>query len=200
MGKNTAGLSDVLFSKVRQRILVLFFNHPNSDFHTNEIIRLTDSGTGAVQRELATLSKSGIILVRQLGNQKRYQVNQKSPIYNELSSIVSKTFGIAENLRKILEPLTSSIYFAFIYGSVAKQEDRASSDIDILIIGDVNYGDIYSAFEKVENKIQRKINPTCYSSTDWKRKIKNNNHFIKKVMTQEKIMLLGSESELEEFR
>src|SRR3989338_1446946 len=140
MKKEHISLSDTLFSKVRQRVLALFFNHPDRDFHTNEIIRLTNSGTGAVQRELATLSKTGIILVKQLGNQKRYHVNHSAPIFHELLNIVSKTFGLTDHLREILEPLTATISFAFIYGSIAKQADTASSDIDIMVIGNISYG------------------------------------------------------------
>src|SRR3990167_7780454 len=114
MPRDAVSLSDALFSKVRQRVLALFFNHPNEDFHTNEIIRLTHSGTGAVQRELASLSKTGIIIVKQLGNQKRYQVNQSAPIFTELSSIVSKTFGIADQLHHALKSIIKNIKIAFI--------------------------------------------------------------------------------------
>ena len=110
-------ISDALFSKVRQRVLGLLYGQPDSDFHTNEIIRLTDSGTGAVQRELESLTGAGSIIVKQVGNQKRYQANRDTPFFVELRSIVLKTFGLADVLRKTLKPIAKQIHLAFIYGS-----------------------------------------------------------------------------------
>ena len=194
MKQNKISLSDSLFSKVRQRVLALFYNHPESDFHTNEVIRLTESGTGAVQRELATLTATGIILVKDVGNQKRYQVNQTAPIYSELHGIVTKTFGLADRLRQALKPLAVSIDIAFIFGSIAKNEDTARSDVDIMLIGKkISYAEIYLLLEHVEQQLGRKINPTCYALSDWQRKSRSENHFIKKITQQEKIFLIGSE-------
>lgn len=199
MKQNKISLSDSLFSKVRQRVLALFYNHPESDFHTNEIIRLTESGTGAVQRELATLTASGIILVKTVGNQKRYTVNQSAPIYSELQGIVTKTFGLGDRLRQALQPIASSIDIAFIYGSIAKHKDTARSDIDLMLIGkQISYAEIYPILEQVEQQIGRKINPTCYTPSEWMRKLNSENHFIKKMMEQEKIFLIGSEDELKQ--
>lgn len=194
MKHDKVSLSDSLFSKVRQRVLALFYNHPDSDFHTNEVIRLTESGTGAVQRELATLTAIGLILVKDVGNQKRYQVNQSAPIYSELHGIVTKTFGLADRLRQALQPLVPSIDIAFIFGSVAKHEDTARSDIDLMLIGkNISYAEIYPLLEQAEQQLGRKINPTCYDLTDWQRKSRSENHFIKKITQQEKIFLIGSE-------
>jgi predicted nucleotidyltransferase len=200
MKKKKISLCDSLFSKVRQRVLALFYNHPDRDFHTNEVIRLTESGTGAVQRELASLTATGIILSKDVGNQKRYQVNKSAPIYPELLGIVTKTFGLANHLKQALNPLASNIEIAFIFGSIAKREDTARSDIDILIIGtNISYSDIYKLTEHAEQQLGRKINPTCYSLSDWQRKARSENHFIKKITQQEKIFLIGSEDELNQL-
>jgi predicted nucleotidyltransferase len=196
MDQYKTSLSDSLFSKVRQRVLTLFYNHPDSDFHTNEIIRLTESGTGAVQRELRTLTATGIILVKNVGNQKRYQVNQTAPIYSELQGIVTKTFGLADRLRQALKPLAENIDIAFIFGSIAKNEDTARSDIDVMLIGKtISYTDIYLLLEHIEQTLSRKINPTCYTVSDWQKKFRAENHFIKKIIQQDKIFLIGSEDE-----
>src|SRR3990167_8959929 len=98
-------LSDALFSKVRQRVLGLLYSQPDLDFHTNEIIRLTHSGTGAVLRELESLTTAGLVIVKQVGNQKRYQANRNTPFFAELRSIILKTFGLADVLRKTLKPI-----------------------------------------------------------------------------------------------
>ena len=198
MKNQNISISDSLFSKVRQRVLALFYNHPDNDFHTNEIIRLTASGNGAVQRELAALVSSGIILVKQIGNQKRYQVNQSAPIYHELHGIVTKTFGLGDNLRKAFQSLSSKIDIAFIYGSVANQTDTARSDIDIMFVSNkISYAEIFKFLEKIEKQLGRKINPTCYTPDEWQLKRKTSNHFIKNVAQKQKIFLIGTEDDLE---
>lgn len=194
-------ISDALFSKVRQRVLGLLYGQPDSDFHTNEIIRLTDSGTGAVQRELESLTSSGLVIVKRVGNQKRYQANRDTPFFAELRSLVLKTFGLADVLRETLKPIAKQIHIAFIYGSIAKQEDTANSDIDLMIIGEnLTYADMFQLLEKAEAQLGRKINPTFYSPSEWLRKIKDGNDFVKKILKHPKILLIGTEDELGKLR
>lgn len=194
-------ISDALFSKVQQRVLGLLFGQPNVDFYTNEIIRSADSGSGAVQRELERLTSAGLIIVKKVGNQKRYQANRNSPLFAELRSIVLKTFGLAEILRKALKPITKKIDFAFIYGSIAKQEDTATSDIDLMLIGNnITYADIFESLKKVESQLGRKINPTFYTVSDWVKKFNEDNNFLLKVIKNPKIFLKGNADELAELR
>lgn len=197
MTKKKINISDALFSKVRQRVLGLLYGRPDSDFHTNEIIRLTDSGTGAVQRELENLASAHLVIVKQVGNQKRYQANRDTPFFSELRSIILKTFGLTDVLKNSLKPIAKQIEIAFIYGSIAKKEDTATSDIDLMIIGkDLTYADVFQLLEEAEKQIGRKVNPTFYSPTEWVRKNKDGNNFVTKVMRHPKIFLIGTESEL----
>lgn len=190
-------LSNVLFSKARQSLLALLYGQPDRSFHTNEIIRLTDSGTGAIQRELDKLSAVGLITVEAIGNQKHYTANRMSPLFSELRSIVIKTFGLADVLQKALSPITSQVYSAFIYGSIAKQEDTVHSDIDLMLISDnLTYADLFKLLEEAQTKLGRSIHPTFYSLKEWKRKKMANNHFVNQVLTQPKIFLIGTEDEL----
>jgi predicted nucleotidyltransferase len=193
-------ISNVLFSKVRQKVLALLYGQPNKTFHTNEIIRLADSGTGSVQRELEKLTEVGLISMQNIGNQKHYKANEHSPLFIELHSIVLKTFGLADVLRKALAPIASRINIVFIYGSIAKQEDTSISDIDLMVIGyDVTYADLFELLEETQLRLSRKINPTFYTSSEWSKKIQSNNHFLMKVMEQPKIFLIGSDDELNKF-
>lgn len=197
MMRKKISISDALFSKVRQRVLGILYGQPNSDFHTNEIIRLTDSGTGAVQRELESLTAAGLVIVKQIGNQKRYQANQNTAFFAELRSLVLKTFGLTDVLREMLKPIEKQIHTAFIYGSVAKQEDTANSDIDLMIIGEnLTYADMFQLLEKTETKLGRKINPTFYSFHEWLRKNNKGNHFVIKILKQPKLFLIGTENDL----
>src|SRR5579863_352586 len=163
MSINHLSVSSVLFSKVQQQVLGLLYGHPNSDFYTNEIIRFTQSGTGAVQRELARLVASGLVTVKQVGNQKRYQANQNTPFFSELRSLIQKTFGLADVLKEALMPFIKQIEFAFIYGSIAKKEDKADSDIDLMIISQqLTYSEIFQCLVVAEEKLGRKISPVLY--------------------------------------
>src|ERR1700710_303208 len=129
-------LSNALFSKVQQRVLALIFGQPERSFYTSEIMRKVQSGTGAVERELSRLQRSGLVSVEHIGNQKHYRANHSSPIFAELQSLVIKTVALTEPLRKALEPFSGEITAAFVYGSVAKGTDTASSDIDVMVVGD----------------------------------------------------------------
>lgn len=197
MGIKSIGLADVLFSKVQQRVLALFFANPDRTYYTNEIIRLSHSGTGAVLREMEKLASANLITMEQVGNQKLYRVNQTSPIFSELRSLVQKTFGIADVLKEMLIPLAPRIQVAFIYGSIAKGEDKASSDIDLMIISDdLDYSELYLLLETAPNRLGRQVNPTCYNQAEWIKKYKSGNNFVTQVMKQPKIFIIGTEDEL----
>jgi len=190
-----------LFTKTQQRLLGLFYCHPDTSFYTNEIIRLTAAGTGATQRELAKFTVAGYISVKQIGNQKHYQANRSMPFFEELRSIILKTFGLANLISETLEPVKDKIHFAFIYGSIAKQEDTANSDIDLMIIGDkLTYAECFKLLEKTEAQLGRKINPTFYSLSDWIKKHKQANHFVVQTYQQPKIFIKGNEDELAKLR
>ena len=109
-----------MFPKVRQRVLAVLFGNPARSFYANEVIALAQSGTGAVQRELAALSEAGLLTVTRQGNQKHYQANAEAPVFAELRGLVLKTMGLADVLRAALAPLSPQIELAFVYGSVAK--------------------------------------------------------------------------------
>lgn len=189
-----------LFPKVRQRVLQLLYGKPDQLFYTNEIIRLTDSGTGAVQRELAKLSGMSLIKSEVFGNQKRYQADQSSPLFVDLRNIILKTFGLSDTLREALTPLAMQIQFAFIYGSIASGQDTAKSDIDLMIISDtLTYAEIFPLLEKPQKQLERQINPTFYSEEDWVKKYKSKNNFVLQVVQKPKIFLIGIESEFKKY-
>lgn len=191
-------LSNALFSKVQQRVLALLFGHPNRSFYASEIVRSANSGTGAVQRELSRLQRSGLVSVERVGNQKHYRANRASPIFAELQSLVIKTVALTEPLRESLEPYSDKIKTAFVYGSVAKATDTADSDIDLMVIGDdLSYSELYDASHKVENTLHRKVNPIFLSPKDWQRKASEKGSFVSRIRAQPKIFVLGSESDLQ---
>lgn len=190
-------IADALFSKTQQQVLGLLYGSPNRDFYTNEIIKLSQSGTGAVQRELIKLANAGIITMKEMGNQKRYQANSDMPFYDELRSIIIKTFGLVDVLRAALVSFGDKIEVAFVYGSVARNEDVATSDIDVMMITDtLSYSDFFKNISKVEESLKRKVNPIFYTKGEWVRKVNEKNHFLVQLIKQEKLFLIGSENGL----
>jgi len=150
-----------------------------------------------VQRELAGLSQAGLLTVSKQGNQKHYQANAASPVFAELRGLVLKTVGLADVLRAALEPLAGQIGAAFVYGSVARQQDTAHSDIDVMIVSPtLGYADVFGALESASTTLLRKVNPTLYSAADVAKRIQNDNAFVTRVSQQPKIWLIGSEEQL----
>src|SRR4030081_1991936 len=197
MDMETISLSNALFSKVQQRVLALIFGQPERSFYASEIMRNVRSGTGAVERELSRLQRSGIVSVERIGNQKHYRANRQSPIFAELRSLVIKTVAFAEPLKKSIEPFADKIKAAFVYGSVAKGTDTARSDIDLMVIGDeLDYSELYAALQNLEDALRRKVSPTFLSLKDWRRKASEKGSFISKVKVLPKIFVFGSEKDL----
>lgn len=197
MNRKKSNLSFALFPKIRQRVLGLLYGKPDQAFYTNEIIRLSHSGSGAIQRELAKLSAAELILSELSGNQKKYRANQQSPLFSDLRNIILKTFGLGDTLKAALTPVSNQIQFAFIYGSIASGKDTAKSDIDLMIISDtLSYAEIFQLLEKPQKKLGRQINPTFYSQDEWIKKHKNKNHFVMQVIKKPKIFLIGKQDEL----
>jgi predicted nucleotidyltransferase len=191
------GLADALFPRVRQRVLALLFGNPNRSFFSNEVVALAQSGTGAVQRELASLSQAGLLTVTSRGNQKHYRANKAAPVFKELHGLILKTSGLVDILRSALAPLASQIEAAFVYGSVAKRTDTASSDVDVMIVSDtLGYADVFSALESTTGRLGRTVNPTLYSRAEFDKRIKQNNAFATRVLKQDKIWLIGSDEAL----
>ena len=193
---DASALADALFPKVRQRVLAVLFGAPDRSFYANEVIALAQSGTGAVQRELAGLSEAGLLTVSKQGNQKHYQANASAPVFAELRGLVLKTMGLADALRTALAPLAGQIDAAFIYGSVARQQDTAHSDVDVLIISNsLGYGEVFGTLETATVSLGRKVNPTLYTPADWSKRMSSDNAFVSRVWQQPKIWLIGSEME-----
>ncbi len=191
------GIADALFSKGRQRVLGVLFGNPGRSFYANEVITLAGSGTGAVQRELIRLEATGLVTVTRAGKQKHYQANAAAPVFEELRGLVLKTSGLADVLRAALAPLIGQISAAFVYGSVAKKQDTAKSDIDLMVVSDsLTYADLFATLEDSTSRLGRKVNPTVYSPQELAKRRKQGNAFVTRVLAQPKIWLIGGERDI----
>ena len=191
----TAGvqsLADALFTATQQRLLGLLFGQPERSFFVTELIDLADVGRGSVQRELARLARSELVLIERHGNQKHYRANPDSPVFKQLCSIVSKTLGIEEKLRSALEPLRARMSLALIYGSVARHADRASSDIDLLVVSDdLTLEDLYANLSSAEQRLGRQVNPTLYTRNEFHKPRSEHNGFLDRVLAGPTMVLAG---------
>jgi uncharacterized protein len=192
----TGGLSTLLFGRTRTAVLSLLYSHLDESFYVRQMMRETGAGQGAVQRELQTLANTGLILRKKIGNQVFYQANRESPVFSEIRGLIQKTSGVGEVLRAALSPLRSQITVAFVYGSIASQTEKAQSDVDVMVIGGADFGDVVAKLSSAEKTLRREINPAVYTVAEWKSKLSRGNHFLQSVMKTEKVFVFGSPDEL----
>ncbi|MGA2251010.1 nucleotidyltransferase domain-containing protein [Terracidiphilus sp.] len=196
MRTNSKSLGDLLFGQTRGRVLALLYGMPDQTFFVRQIAREIGTSVGSVQRELETLSKVGLLNRTTIGRQVFYQANIHHPAFAELRSLIAKTSGIFHQLHSALALLAPQITFAFVYGSIARGDEDAGSDVDLMIVGNVTLDDVLTPLAPVENAIARPINPTVYSLKEFKARVKDGNHFLTSVLRGEKMLLIGDEDEL----
>ncbi len=191
-----SSIADALFGATQQRVLGLLFGQPNRSFFATELMSLAQSGRGAVQRELQKLESSRLLTVQRKGNQKHYQANPESPVFNELCSIVRKTIGLREPLRTALALIEDQIQLGLLYGSTAKGTDTAKSDIDILIVSDkLTLEDAINTFNPVEKLLDRRINCTIYTPREFNERRRSKNPFISRMLEGPHDILIGQLSD-----
>jgi uncharacterized protein len=196
MSTGNSSFANVLFGRTRSAVLALLYGHADQSFYTRQIAREAGASVGAVQRELGNLSRVGLVVRNSVGNLVFYQANRGAPVFAEMRALVNKTVGVFHALRSALEALSKRIVVAFVYGSVARGDETATSDIDLMVVGDAKLDDVLSRLSEVEKTIGRPINPTVYSVAEFKSKVVNGNHFVNAVLKGKKVFLLGDEDEL----
>jgi predicted nucleotidyltransferase len=197
LGPAADAIGAALFGATRQGVLRTLFGHAERRFYQRQLIRMLGQGTGAVQRELVTLTQAGIVVRTVEGNQTYFQANPDSPVFAELRSLIRKTFGVAAVLQSALRPLAGTIRAAFIYGSVAVGREKAGSDIDVMVVGDrISLDDVVAAFADAQDAIGRVVNPAVYPTAEFCRKLTAGQHFLSSVIGGPKVFLIGNESEL----
>lgn len=184
-----------LFGHTRSSLLAMIYGHSEDSFYLRQLIRAIGSGHGALQRELKALTALGLIVRRPQGNQVLYQANTRSPIFAEIRSLIAKTVGVREQLHSALLPLGAGIQVAFVFGSVARQDQRANSDIDLLVLGEVPFSEVVSALGEAQRLLGREINPSVFPIPEFQRKIAAGNHFLRSLMNEKKLFVIGTEDE-----
>jgi len=193
----TPSIGSALFGKTRLSVLTLLYGQGHRSFYLTEIVRLTGAGRGAVQRELARLTRAGLLTRAEEGQQVYFRANENTPVFNEIRGLIRKTSGIVEVLRAALDPVADRIEAAVVYGSIARSEETATSDIDLLVIGDISLFDIVSATAHVRDALGRDLNPTVFSPSEFTRRTQAQDYFLANVLASPKLHLIGDVDELE---
>jgi len=183
-------ISRLFKSKTRKELFRLYFTNPDQEYYLRELERLLHIPVSMVRKELTRLEAEGIFISHKKGNSIYYLLNQSYPLYEELKSIVFKTIGIQGLLRESLGKM-KGIELAFIYGSFAKREESAQSDIDLLVVGTPDDAGLTREIGKLEKKLKREINYTLFKKAEFKQKIKEKNSFVTDLLHNSKIVLIG---------
>ena len=185
-----------LFGRTRGQILSLLFGHPDESFYLRQIVRLTSVGLGAAQRELTYLCQAGMLQRKVQGRQVYFQADRQSPVFTDLQGLVLKTVGVAGVLTRALALFENRVEAAFLFGSLTKGSFDSRSDIDVMVIGDVSFGETVAALTSAQEELMREINPVVFPSDEFRQKVARGDHFLITVLREPKIFLMGSEHEL----
>lgn len=197
--KSSPSLADALFGKTKKRAIGIIFARPEKSWHLRELARLADVSPTMLSKEMDLLSAAGIIIDEKDGNRRRLRANTECPIFQELRGIALKTTGLGDVLRECLASV-DGIDSAFIFGSVAQGVERADSDVDVCVIGNISYERLLSALSAAEKTIVRTINPVLYKEKEIGDKIAQGNPFVMKMLSSKRIPLIGDGyGELAEF-
>ncbi|HOX06737.1 MAG TPA: nucleotidyltransferase domain-containing protein [Planctomycetota bacterium] len=189
-------LDKLLGSKLRARVIGWFYTHPDERYFVRQLTALLGEDSTNLSRELARLADLGVLTREEEGRQKYYRANPQCAVFSELRSMAVKTFGVGDILSAALAPLADHIRAAFIYGSFARGEEQARSDVDVMIVGDATFGDVVEALHPVQEKLGREVNPTVYPEAEFREKLAAGHHFLTSVFSAPKIFLRGDERDL----
>lgn len=188
-------LAALLFGSHRRAVLARLLLRPEDSPHLRELARETGKPAGTLLRELNALAEAGVLERRRVGNQVQFRANPACPIYEELRSILKKTVGIADVLRQALAPLVPRIRAAFVYGSIARGDERAGSDLDLMVIGEVKFAEVVAALAPAQETLRREVNPSVYPALEFRRKAAGE-PFLRRVLEERKIFIIGGEDDL----
>ena len=190
-------LSDTLFGRTRGAVLSVLYGHVGESFYLRQLARLTGKSLGPVQREVRQLVDAGLVTRRIEATLTLYSANQDSPVFAEIKSVITKTIGMHDVLNSALEELRRKINLAFVYGSVARSGETARSDVDLMVVGKVDFSTVVSNVAKAQKALNREINPTVYSVKEFQSKLRGN--FLKNVLAEKKLFIIGDENVLRQL-
>jgi len=187
-------LPEILSSRVRAEIFRILFSDAGTELHAREIQRRSGMSIAAVQEELKKLERLGLINLRRSGNRVYYRSNQEHPLYSDIHNLVLKTSGLADLFKEALKD--QKIRIAFIFGSIADGKEKAGSDVDLIVIGDLGLRELSGLLSGLADKIGREINPHVFSPDEFSQRICQKDPFLSRVISSSKLFIKGSEDDI----
>jgi predicted nucleotidyltransferase len=194
-GAGFATLERLLGSKGRARLLAIFATHPTEEFYAQRLTAMARLAETSVRYELPRLERLGLLISRREGREKHYRINDRHPLFPELKQMVYKTIGLGEALREAIGGV-AGVNAAFIYGSVAKGDERPTSDIDLFVLGKPDQTQLATALREAEGRLRREINLVIMGEEEWQRRRKSKESFAVELLRSPKIFLEGDEQSL----
>ena len=194
--ERTSPVIDVLLPKTKQHLLSALLLQPHRSWYLSELARHLRVPPSSLQRELAQFAGAGIVVKRQDGNRVYFQADRTCPVFQDLSKLLTKTVGLADVVREVLMPFRDRIDLAFIYGSIAAGEERSSSDVDLMLVGNATLADLAVPFRALEAQLGRTVNPMVYTSRELVKRISKKNHFLASVLGTEPLFIFGTTDDL----
>ncbi len=192
---STNELASALFSRTRAGILAVLALAPEQELHVREVARRSGLDPSGVMRELRLLERHGILAARRVGRQKLYRMNLDSPVYAELTSILRKSAGLADQIRTALRPLEEQIELAYIYGSMASGKIHPHSDVDLMVVGTASSMELAGALDATSRALRREVHASVYSHAEYWRKVGLGRGFPFTAHSGPKILVLGKANE-----
>jgi predicted nucleotidyltransferase len=188
-----------LFPQVRQGLLAATLTQPSKWWYLSELADRLGTTPSSLQRELSSLVASGILTHRREGTRAYFKAETRSPVFRELQRLFEKTTGMIPIMERILQQLGSKIQCAFVYGSVARNREHATSDVDLMVIGKAGLADLSPVLRRAEQRLGREVNATVYSPEEFREKVLSHDHFLTTVLKGRKHFLRGGQSDLDEI-
>jgi predicted nucleotidyltransferase len=190
-----SSIAHFLLGQTRSSVLGTLLLHPESSLHVRELARLTGASPGSLHRDLRAMTALGLLLRQEVGRQVHYRANTQSPVFDELAGLLRKTAGLVDVLRDALAPVADQIDYAFVYGSMASGAEHALSDVDVMVVGKIGFGDAVQALSAAQDKLRREVNPTVLTPAQVARKLKEKNSFVAQVWAKPRLWIIGGDED-----
>lgn len=194
-----AELSDFILSKVRVKLLEVFFQKPKEMWYVRELTRLTDEEINAVRRELGRMHDVGLLKSEERGNRLYYMLNHQYEFFPELLTLVAKSTGLGRELKRNRRKLGDIKYIMFS-GPFAKQGKRLHTDVDILIIGNIVLAELAVLVKKEEQTRGYEINYSVISEEEFVFRKNRRDPFLRDILAGSRVMIIGDEDSLLEVK
>ena len=190
------GIEALFASATLGELLRLFMLDPEREYYQRELQRITGAHLRQLQRDLVRLEASGLVARRASGNRAYYQAVPAHPAFGDLRAAITKTVGLADYLSQALAGLGDAVALALVYGSVARGDDVAASDVDLFIVGSATRRAVAAALVTAATQLGRELNPVIVSPADFVARRRGGDHFIDSVLSDSRIWVIGDDASL----